>query len=126
RSLVKRYRRGFPRSLDGAPALLPLENLTLRRALNQWFDRHDVKPHVVAEFEDNALLNVFGGDGVGIFPAATVMETEICRQYRGAVLGRAPDVRERFYAISVERRLKNPAIVAISQAARNEIFSTEP
>lgn len=123
KSLASTYRRGFPKSLDGAPLLLPLENLTLRRSLNQWFDRHDIKPRVVAEFEDSALLKVFGADGVGIFPAPTVMESDVSRQYGVQVLGRAPEVRERFYAISVERKLKNPAVVAISDAARHEIFS---
>jgi LysR family transcriptional activator of nhaA len=123
KSLASTYRRGFPKSLDGAPWLLPLENLTLRRSLNQWFDRHDIKPRIVAEFEDSALLKVFGADGVGIFPAPTVMESDVIRQYGVRVLGRAPEVRERFYAISVERKLKNPAVVAISDAARHEIFS---
>lgn len=123
KSLASTYRRGFPKSLDGAPWLLPLENLTLRRSLNQWFDRHDIKPRIVAEFEDSALLKVFGADGVGIFPAPTVMESDVSRQYGVQVLGRAPEVRERFYAISVERKLKNPAVVAISDAARHEIFS---
>jgi LysR family transcriptional activator of nhaA len=122
KALASAYRRGFPRSLNGAPVLLPLENLTLRRSLNQWFDRHDIKPRVVAEFEDSALLNVFGADGVGIFPAPMVMEHDVCRQYGVEVLGRVPEVRERFYAISIERKLRNPAIVAISDAARHEIF----
>ena len=122
--LVQKHRRGFPRSLHGAPMLLPLENLTLRRSLNQWFDRNDIKPRVVAEFEDNALLNVFGADGLGIFAASTVVEDEIVAQHGVQVLGRADEVRERFYAISVERRLKNPAVVAISDAARQEIFGS--
>jgi LysR family transcriptional regulator, transcriptional activator of nhaA len=127
KSLVTSYRRGFPKSLHGAPVLLPLESMTLRRSLNQWFDRHDINPRIVAEFEDTALLKVFGADGVGLFPAPTVMETDVCRQYSVQVLGRVPEVQERFYAISAERKLKNPAIVAISEAARHEIFSkSEP
>jgi LysR family transcriptional activator of nhaA len=120
---VSAYKRGFPKSLNGAPALLPLENMTLRRSLNQWFDRHKIKPRVVAEFEDSALLKVFGADGVGIFPAPTVMEEEVVRQYGVLPLGRADDVRERFYTISIERRLKNPAVVAILEAARHELFA---
>lgn len=124
-SLAAGHRRGFPKSLDGAPMLLPLENLTLRRSLNQWFERHDIKPQVIAEFEDSALLKVFGGDGVGIFPAPTVMEAEVSRNYDVRVVGRVPEVRERFYAISMERKLKNPAIVAITDAARHEIFSSK-
>jgi LysR family transcriptional regulator, transcriptional activator of nhaA len=123
RSLARVYRRGFPASLNGAPMLLPLENLTLRRALNQWFDRHGIEPRIVAEFEDGALLKVFGGDGAGVFTAPTVVEREVIRQYGVSVIGRAPQVRERFYAISVERRLKNPAVVAICDAARLEVFA---
>ena len=122
RGLVSKYKRGFPRSLNGAPVLLPLEDLTLRRALNQWFDRHDIKPRVVAEFEDSALLNVFGADGLGLFPAPSVIEGETMIQYGVELLGRTDEVRERFYAVSVERRLKHPAVVAISNTARREIF----
>jgi LysR family transcriptional regulator, transcriptional activator of nhaA len=120
--LARAHRRGFPGSLDGAPLLLPLENLTLRRALNQWFDRHGIKPRVVAEFEDGALLKVFGGDGLGIFTAPTVVEREVIRQYGVSLIGRTRQVRERFYAISGERRLKNAAVVAICDAAREKLF----
>jgi LysR family transcriptional regulator, transcriptional activator of nhaA len=123
---VRRYQRGFPRSLDGAPMLLPLENLPLRRALNQWFDRHAVRPTVIAEFEDSALLKVFGKEGTGLFPAATVVEDEVKRQYGVRLLGHADGVRERFYAISVERRIKHPAVVAVCDAARTDLFAHAP
>jgi LysR family transcriptional activator of nhaA len=123
KSLVDAYKRGFPKSLNGAPMLLPLEGLTLRRSLNQWLDRNDIKPHVVAEFEDSALMKVFGGDGLGIFAAPSAVESEVIAQFRVKLLGRAHDVIERFYAISVERRLKHPAVVAISNAARHELFA---
>jgi LysR family transcriptional activator of nhaA len=102
--------------------LLPLENLALRRSLNQWFDSLGVRPHVVAEFADSALLKVFGADGLGLFAASAAVEAEVARQYHVQVVGRAEGVKERFYAISAERRLKNPAVVAISQAARQEVF----
>jgi LysR family transcriptional activator of nhaA len=120
--LARAYRRGFPGSLNGAPMLLPLENLTLRRSLNQWFERHAIEPRVVAEFEDGALLKVFGGDGVGIFTAPTVVEREVIRQYGVSLIGRTQQVKERFYAISGERRLKNAAVVAICDAAREKLF----
>jgi LysR family transcriptional activator of nhaA len=124
KSLASTFKRRFPKSLDGAPMLLPLDNSALGRALHQWFERHGLKPRVVAQFEDSALLKVFGADGVGIFTAPTAVEKEVCRQYGVAVLGRAPEVKERFYAVSVERRLKNPAVVAISESARHEVFAT--
>jgi LysR family transcriptional activator of nhaA len=123
KSLAHRYKRGFPKSLDGAPMLLPLENLAARRSLNQWFDRNAIAPHVVGEFEDSALLTVFGADGLGVFAAPTAVEPEIIAQHGVELVGRADDVRERFYAISVERRLKNPAVLAISERARYEVFA---
>ena len=123
RSLSRAFKRGFPRSLDGAPFLLPLESSTLGRALRQWFQRQAVRPRIVAEFEDSALLKVFGGDGIGIFTAPTVVEKEVCRQHNVSVIGQAPELKERFYAVSVERRLKHPAVVAISETARQEIFA---
>lgn len=123
RALAKAYGKPFPTSLDGAPMLLPLENLTLRRSLNLWFDRRHLKPRVVAEFEDSALLKVLGSEGRGIFAAPTVVEAEVVAQYGVQVLGRTPEVRERYYAISIERRLKHPAVLAITQAARRELFA---
>ncbi len=123
---LQRHGDDFPHRLDGAPMLLPLENVALRRSLNQWFNRNGISPRVVAEFEDSALMKVFGGDGVGVFPSPTVVEREIVEQYGVRVLGRADDVRERFYAISAERRLRHPAVVAISDAARDDVFVPPP
>jgi len=124
RTLARKLRKDFPLSLGHAPLLLPAEGSVLRRALNAYFDRHRIHVHIVAEFEDSALLKVFGGDGLGIFPAPTIVEEEIQRQYRVEIVGRVPDVQERFYAISAERRLKNPASVAISNSARSHFGST--
>ncbi len=122
-ALVAANRRGFPKSLDGAPMLLPLENTPLRRALNQWFDRVGVRPNIVAEFEDSALLKVFGADGLGLFPAPSVMEKQVISQFGVARLARLTEVREQFWAISMERRLANPAVLAIRDSARQELFS---
>ncbi|MEW5739382.1 MAG: transcriptional activator NhaR [Myxococcota bacterium] len=120
--LARACRDGFPGSLDGKPLLLPLETMALRRALNLWFARNGIRPRAVAEFEDSALLKVFGADGVGIFPGPTVIEREICEQYGVEIVGRVEEVRERFYAISVERKLKNPAALAIFEGARAAVF----
>jgi LysR family transcriptional activator of nhaA len=114
-------KRGFPKSLDGAKVLLPLETLPIRRSLNQWFESVGVRPHVVAEFEDSALLKVFGGDGLGIFPAPTVVEDDIQRQHELRVVGRVEEVRERFYAISMERRIQHPGVQAILAGARDQL-----
>ena len=102
--------------------LLPTANSALRRALEQWFLAEGIRPRVVAECDDSALLKVFGQSGAGIVPAPTVAEAEIRRQYQLTPLGRAEEVRERFYAISLERRIKHPAVVAISQSARAHLF----
>jgi LysR family transcriptional activator of nhaA len=122
KGLVSRYRRGFPRSLDGAPFLMPSDNTALRRGLDQWFAQQDVRPVVVSEFDDSALLSAFGERGVGLFAAPTAIESEVRRQYDVQSIGRIDHVRQRFYAISVERRLKHPAVVAISDAAKEKLF----
>ena len=122
-ALARAHRRGFPKSLDGAPMVLPTENTMLRRSLEHWFERIDVRPRVVAELEDTALLKVFGQHGSGIFPAPQILSREIRRQYRVHSLGHTEDVRERFYAISVERRIKHPAVAAITSTAREEMFA---
>lgn len=120
--LAAKYRRGFPHSLNGAPFLLPTENTTLRRALDQWFQAEGIRLTVIGEFEDSALLKVFGQGGAGLFAAPSVIEAEVRRQYSVQIVGRVEAVRERFYGISVERKLKNPAVVAISEAARQKLF----
>ncbi|MFO0843484.1 MAG: transcriptional activator NhaR [Gemmataceae bacterium] len=122
-ALAKAYRRGFPSSLNGAPFLLPAESSSLRRLLDGWFDVNKVRPAVRAEFDDSALLKVFGQQGVGLFAVPDAVEGEIRRQYNVHRVGRLEGVRERFYAISVERRLKHPAVLAISLAAQHESAS---
>lgn len=121
--LAQRLRRRFPRSLSGAPMLLPTINTSLRRALEQWFEAEGLRPVVAGEFEDPALLKTFGEWGRAVFPAPTAIEGEVRRSHRVALVGRTPAVRERYYAISVERRLKHPAVAAITNAARTEMFS---
>lgn len=118
-----RYRRGFPTSLDRAPMLLPTPNTMVRREIDHWFDTVGIRPLVVGEFEDSALLKVFGQQGAGLFPGPTAITREIQRQYHVRTVGEIADVHERFYAISMERRVKHPAVVAVSNAARGRIFA---
>lgn len=122
-ALAAAHRRAFPRSLDGAPVLLPVETSSLRRALDHWFDAEGVRPRVVGEVEDSALLKVLGQAGLGLFPAPLAIEAEIRDQYGVKLVGRVDAVKERFYALSVERRIKHPAVLAISEAARSRLFS---
>ncbi|OHB77527.1 MAG: LysR family transcriptional regulator [Planctomycetes bacterium RBG_16_64_10] len=121
--LARKFRRGFPQSLDGAPILLPMRDTALRRLLDQWCDSRGIQPQVVGQFDDSALLNVFGTAGVGLVAAPSAIQREICRQYRVHLVGELPEVRERYYAISSERRLKHPAVVAICETARHELFA---
>lgn len=116
--LADSYRRGFPKSLDGAPFLLPTRNTTARRSLDHWFNAENIQPKVVAECEDSALLKVFGQRGFGVFFAPSIIAVEVQRQYEVKSIGRVDDLRERFYAISLDRKLKHPAVVAISEAAK--------
>ena len=120
--LARRLRRRFPRALTGAPVLLPAADTALRRSLELWFETEGLRPQIVGEFEDPALLNAFGEDGRAVFPAPTAIEREIVRSYGLAVVGRTTAVRERYYAVSAERRLKHPGVVAITSAARTEVF----
>jgi len=121
--LAATHRRDFPRSLDGAPILLPTAGSTLRRSLDTWFERRGLRPRVVLECDDSALTTVFGQAGRGLFFAPSVIAHEVMRQHRVKRVGAIPELKERFYAISVERRLKHPAVVAITEAARAELFS---
>lgn len=121
--LAKHLRRGFPESLDGAPVLLPSDDAVLRRSLDGWFDRRAVRPRIVGEFDDSALLKSFGQAGEGFFAIATVVEKQVARQYEVEAIGHTEDITESFYAISAERRVRHPAVVAIWDAARFELFA---
>ncbi len=120
--LARRLRRGFPASLAGAPMMLPTTNNPLRRALDDWFEEAAITPRIVGEFEDSALMNVFGQAAGCVFPAPSAIEQDVCRFHGVRVVGRADTVRERYYVISVERRLKHPAVLAITSAARDQLF----
>jgi LysR family transcriptional activator of nhaA len=121
--LASRHRRGFPQSLTGAPLLLPYGNTALRRSLDEWFDRQGIRPRIRGEFADSGLLKAFGAVGDGIFAAPTAVEADVKRMYGVRVVGREKSIRERFYAISVEKRIKHPAVVAITHAARQKLFT---
>jgi LysR family transcriptional activator of nhaA len=121
KELASKYRRGFPKSLNGAPLLLPTDHTEVRRSLNLWFDSKRVHPVVVGEFDDSALMFWFGRSGSGVFPAPTVMEADIHREMDLELVGKAREVRERFYAITLEESPKHPAVVAIRGAGRQKL-----
>ena len=121
-ALARKYRSRFPHSLAEAPLLLPAESCTIRRTLNQWLFTHGITPHVAGQFEDSALLKAFGHAGVGLFFAPLAITGEIERQYGVEQIAQCLDVREHFFAISIERRIRHPAVLAISQAAKQQLL----
>ncbi len=125
-ALARRFRKGFPRSLDGAPVLLPTKNTALRRVLDPWFEAHGIRPAIGGEFEDSALLKVFGQSGAGLFFAPEVIEPEVRQQFRVQTVGRLPELKETFYAISMERKIRHPAVAILTDAARERLAHFVP
>ena len=121
-SRANELRNGFPRSLDGAPYLMPAEGTALRHSLEHWFDSLAMRPSVVGEFEDSALLKVFGQAGAGVFAVPSVVADDVRARYKVRKIGESREIVERWYAISVERRVQHPAVVAICHAARSHLF----
>ena len=124
RRQARRYRGRFPDSLSEAPMLLPSPNSALRRRLDDWFENRQLSPRIVGEFDDSALLKAFGEAGAGVFAGPSVIEDEICRMYRTSVIGQTDEIRERFYAISPERRLKHTAVVLVTDIARSDLLTS--
>jgi len=120
-AVAKAYRQDFPNSLDRAPFFLPTESTMLRRSLDQWFDAQGIRPAIKAEFDDSALMKFFGREGGALLPVPTVVEAEVCQQFSLQSIGIVQGIKERFYAISLERRLKHPAVLAISEQARSRL-----
>ena len=122
-SIADRYQDNFPASLADAPLLMPLARSSLRRSLDEWLDRNNLNPVIAAEFEDSALMKAFAQGGLGPFPAPTAISAEIEAMYQVRQIGVASGVRESYYAISPERKLKHPAILEITRLARDDLFS---
>ena len=123
RKAARKYKAGFPHSLNEAPMLIPTASSALRRSLEQWLEQQDIKPVMVAEFEDRALMKAFGEAGAGIFTSPTAVEEDVVAKYGVSVIARTDEIKERFYAISAERRIKHPAVSAITEAARTGLFT---
>jgi LysR family transcriptional activator of nhaA len=121
--LARRLRRGFPRSLDGAPILVPIENTIMRRVLETFFDGLGIRPIIRAEFQDSALLGAFGRAGVGVFAAPSVIAEAVRSQYRVESIGGIEGTRQRYYALTVDRRITHSAVRAITESARSTLFA---
>lgn len=128
RDLARRYRRGFPSSLDGAPFLLPTDNGVLRRQLERWFNDLSLAPRICGEFADSAMMKIAGVSGLGLLAVPSIIEDEVQKMYGLRRIGTAAGVQEQFYAVSVERKIKHPGVLAIREAARltNTTGSTGP
>jgi LysR family transcriptional regulator, transcriptional activator of nhaA len=122
-ALAADTRRAFPGSLSGVPFIAPAEGSAMRRALEQWFVEQGVRPRFVAEVDDSGLVKTFGEAGYGVFAAPSVVADEVKAKYGVEEIATLDSVRERFYALSVDRKLKHPAVVAICDAARQEVFA---
>lgn len=120
--LANKLTRKFPHSLKDAPLLLPSDINVVQSRLWKWFDRHRIQPHIVGEFDDSALMKAFGQAGTGVFIAPTPISAEVEKQYGVKVIGQTDEVNEQFYAISAERKISHPAIVAITETAREWLF----
>lgn len=122
--LATQLKGKWPRILHAAPLLIPGENAAVRVTLMRWFDAHQIRPRIVGEFDDSALMHAFGQAGIGIFIAPSVIADEVQREHGVTVIGRTDEVTEQFYAISMERRLTHPAVVAINDTAQRKLFAS--
>lgn len=122
-TLAQSLQGKFPALLHNAPFLMPGESTAIRPTLEQWFESQQVRPRIVGEFDDGALLKAFGQGGAGLFVAPTAIADYVCRQYSVRTMGRINSVMEELYAITTERRIRHPATIAVCQAATLEVFA---
>jgi LysR family transcriptional activator of nhaA len=120
---AKKLEKNFPQSLHDFPFLMPSRSSSLFSDLDKWFEQHEIKPRIVAEFEDRALMKAFGEGGTGVFTSPQTVEKDVLDKYGVRVIGRTDEIRENYYVISPERRINNPAVTAITEAARTNLFS---
>jgi LysR family transcriptional activator of nhaA len=122
-ALQPRLQGAFPGCLSGVPMLVPGATASVRQQLEGWFAKHQITPVVVGEFDDAALMKAFGREGQGVFLAPSVLEKATCREFGVSVVGQTAELVESFYAVSVERRITHPCVLAITDAARGQLFS---
>jgi len=122
-TLAKSLRRNFPESLNGVPVLLPTDDTAIRRALDQWFEKQEVRPVMVGEFEDYAMLREFARAGHGFAPVPSILEDQFRKEYGVARVGVATGIKAEFFAISVERKIKNPAVAEMIEHGREAFLS---
>ncbi len=121
-ALAERYRENFPKSVNGAPLLLPTRNNAVRGRIDNWLEMNDLHPDLIGEFDDNALLHTFGRAGRGLFPAPSVLAQDVLGQFGAVEVGAMSQVREQIYVISNERKIRHPATEAILNAMHTDVF----
>lgn len=121
-SIADNYTKDFPACLDEAPMLLPVQENPMRRGIEEWFDRHEINPQIRGEFDDSALLKAFGEAALGVFPAPTAIADEITSMYHAKHLGETV-IQEPYYAISTERKIRHPAVLVVTEQARERLFA---
>ena len=122
KALAKKLGADFPGNLEGMPLLLPGEDSALRVPLLRWLERQGVSPRIAGEFDDSALMKSFGEAGLGVFPSPAVIADEVVRHYHVSRIGETSEIRERYFAITVERHVKHPAVLAMSETAHSGLF----
>ena len=125
KDLLEKLKGDFPDCLNGAPMLLPGSGNQLRSGIDQWLDKHRIRPRMIAEFDDSALMKTFGQKGAGVFAAPAAVAEEVEQQYQVTAIGRVDEVKEHFYAISTERRVLHPVVATVVEAARKLLFAAE-
>ncbi len=122
-ALAKKFAGKFPQRLQGAPFLIPGEDVAVQAKILRWMGDHQLQTVIVGEFDDGALMKAFGRAGAGFFFAPSAMKEEICRQYKVQAIGEVPEIIEEIYLLTTDRRLNDPAVVAISDAAKQDLFA---
>lgn len=120
--LAKAHSKHFPQSLNNAPVLLPTPQYAIRQLLDGWFQQNDIHPLVCGQFDDSALMKSFGQTGMGVFFMSSTIEEEICNNFNVNVIGRIEGVKQKYYAISAERKVRHPAVAEICDNARSSLF----
>jgi len=123
RALKAQLSGEFPQCLSNQPMLIVGAQASLRQQLEGWLTRHQIAPRIVGEFDDGALMTAFGREGRGVFMAPTVLENDTMKQFGVELVGRSDELRDEFYAVSVEKRISHPCVIAITQTARDALFN---
>ncbi|MFC3095460.1 transcriptional activator NhaR [Alteromonas sediminis] len=121
--LAQKLGSDFPANLNKAPMLVPTRQYAIRQLFDIWVSEHEIVPEIKGQFDDSALTKAFGHTGLGVFMMPSIVEEEVCETYAVEVIGRTDEIKHRFYAISAERKVTHPAISAVCDTARDEIFN---